>query len=291
MKFGCCSNLLAGGPGGASGTGLEFVERIAAAGFDYVEMPLGVVADLPEPAFDQLLQRLRQSGIGCETCTNLFPAELRLTGPDVDDAAIDRHVATALQRARRMDAEYIVFGSGRSRSVPDDFSRQAAWDQLVSLLQRVAVFAAAARVTIVIEPLRQQESNILNTYAEACRLAEQVAHPAIQALVDYYHLATEREPAQAIVTGAAWLHHVHYASLAGRRFPQGLDDMLNLEFFRALKTVGYDRRISLEAFTDDFDRDAPVALHFLKQQIEAAVPFANKDTAIPGRTDLSVPEN
>lgn len=266
MKIGCCTNLLSGAPGGASGTGAEYLEQIASAGFDYVEMPLGVIAGLGEADFEQLLERIARAGIPCETCTNLFPGGLALTGPAVDAAAIDTHVAAALQRARRLGAECIVFGSGRARAVPDGFTRQLAWEQLASLLQRIAPVAAATQTTIVIEPLRRQESNILNTYAEACRLAEAVGHPAVQALVDYYHLATEGEPVQDIVAGAGWLRHVHYAVLENRRFPQERDAAASGGFFRALKDAGYDSRVSLEAFTADFGRDSGPALRFLRQQ-------------------------
>jgi len=279
MRYGCCANLLCGGPGGASGTGVAFVERIAAAGFDYVEMPLGVIAQMPDAAFGQLVERVAHSGIRCETCTNLFPATLRVTGPDIDEAAIGQYATAALTRARRLGADCIVFGSGRSRNVPESFDRTAAWAQLVHLLQRLAPLAEASGLDIAIEPLRRQESNILNTYGEACRLAQAVARPSIRALVDYYHLATECEPADAIVAGAKWLRHVHFASLEGRRFPsgqnEGKDSVSVRDFFRALKSASYDGRISLEAFTDDFDREAGPALRFLRQRAESAEPPRN----------------
>lgn len=274
MRVGCCSNLLVGGPGGAGGgTGVEFVERIAAAGFDYVEMPIGQIVRLSERDFIRLTDQVAASGIRSEVGTNFFLSSLRLTGPSVDNHAIDAHVAEVFARASVLGMSVIVFGSGQARRVPDGFSHDEAFRQLATLLQRVDPVARAHDITVVIEPLRHQESNIINTYEEGCRLAEAVQGSHIRVLVDYYHLATEREPVSHILQGAGWLRHVHCASLSERSFPTTLDDVFNRDFFRALKTVGYDERISLEAFTDDFDTQAPLALAFIREQVERAEPM------------------
>jgi len=274
VRVGCCSNLLVGGPGGAGGgTGVEFVERIAAAGFDYVEMPIGQMVRLTEREFIRLADRIAASGIRSEVGTNFFLSSLRLTGPDVDSRAIDAHVDEVFARASMLGMRVIVFGSGQARRIPEGFPREEAFRQLAALLQRVDPVARARDITVVIEPLRRQESNIINTYEEGCRLAEAVRGSHIRVLVDYYHLATEREPVSHILEGAGWLRHVHCASLRERSFPTSLDDALNHDFFRSLKTAGYDERISLEAFTDDFDTQAPQALAFIREQIALATPF------------------
>lgn len=281
MRIGCCSNLLVGGPGGAGGgTGVEFVERIAAAGFDYVEMPIGQMVRLSERDFIRLTDRVAASGLSSEVGTNLFLSSLRLTGRDVDNHAIDAHVAEVFVRASVLGMRVLVFGSGQARRVPEGFSRDEAFRQLVELLQRVDPVARAHDITVVIEPLRRQESNIINTYEEGCRLAEAVRGSHIRVLVDYYHLATEREPVSHILEGAGWLRHAHCASLRERSFPTSLDDELNRDFFRALKTAGYNERISLEAFTDDFDVQAPSALAFIREQIELAEPFPRHRDAL-----------
>jgi len=275
MKYGCCSNLLVGGPGGSGGggSGIEFLDQIVAAGFDYIEMPIGQMMQLPDPEFEQLVRQIDASGVLCEVCTNFFLSSMRLTGASVDDEAIDRYVARALKRAQALQARVVVFGSGQARSVPAGFSHNEAFLQLSDMLKRINPIAEACGVTIVIEPLRHQESNIINTFAEGCRLASSVNGSHVKVLVDYYHLATEREPAQHIIDGADWLRHVHCAGLNHRCFPTCLDDSLNLDFFRALKTIGYDERISLEAFTDDFDDEAPAALLYLKEQMASAELF------------------
>lgn len=272
MKIGCCSNMLARVTDQTGNeqidrilrTGIDFLERIADAGFDYIELPLAQLMMLDEAAFEKVAARVHASGLACEVCNNFFPTTIRLTGVHVDEEEIDEYVTAALHRARTIGAGIVVFGSGPAKNVPYGFPLEEGYHQVVSMLKRINPIAQREQVTIVIEPLRRQECNLINTYAEGCQLARDVDGSHIQVLVDYYHLATEREPARNIMEGRRYLRHVHYARLAGRGFPSTIDDTLNEEFFQALREIGYQGRMSLEAYTDHFDREARVALEFLR---------------------------
>ena len=81
MRFGCCANMLV--PLG-QGTGVEFVERIAAAGFDYLELPVARFASLSEPEFESVCRRVQATGLATESCNDFFPPNLKLTGPAAD---------------------------------------------------------------------------------------------------------------------------------------------------------------------------------------------------------------
>jgi len=50
----------------------------------------------------------------------------------------------------------------------------------------------AKDIVIGIEPLRKQESNIINSGAEALRLVHEVAHPNVKMIIDYYHMRVEK---------------------------------------------------------------------------------------------------
>ncbi len=286
MKIGCCSNMLyresaapvgaarqsAAGTGTDAGaarlarTGIGYVDAIARAGFDYIELPLAQVMDLADAEFDTLLKQLAASGLPCLAFNNCFPVHFRLTGPAIDEAVVDDYFTRAMTRVERAGASRVVFGSGPAKMVPAGFPMDEAFDQIAALLRRLAPAARAHGVTIAIEPLRHQECNIINTYAEGCRLARAVDDANVKVLVDYYHLGTEREPASDIIENAHLLCHAHTARLEARGFPTVLDDELNRDFYSALKAIGYDGGISLEAYTDDFEREAPASLAFLRVQ-------------------------
>ena len=60
------------------------------------------------------------------------------------------------------------------------------------------------------------ESNLVNTAAEGLRLAREVNHPNIQLLVDYYHLALEKENPEIILEAGPAVRHLHFAKVTGR---------------------------------------------------------------------------
>lgn len=262
MKIGCCTNFVAVGK---DRTGIELVEQIAQFGYDYVEMPLAPLAALSDGEFANVMRRVEQSGIRCESCSNFFPSSMRLTGPEVDDAKVMAYVEKALARAHAMGAQYVVFGSGDSKRVPDGFPLEEGYRQVVALLKKIGLLARANSVIIVIEPLRRAECNLINSFAEGCRLAKDAGDENIQMLIDYYHFSEEHDSVRDLIDqGRGCLHHAHFARTEGRGYPAGIDEENYLPFINALKTLNYNERISVEGFSSDFAADAQATLKFMK---------------------------
>jgi len=162
-----------------------------------------------------------------------------------------------------------VFGSGGSRRVPEGFERRQASEQLAGHLARWGPIAAEAGVILVIEPLNKGETNIINTVDEGAELARRVGHPNVRLLADTYHMATDGDPPEAIRRAGELIAHVHCAEAAGR-VPVGFGGEDHRPYFRALKDIGYDGRVSIEASFDDLAAQLPAAVAKLRQQIESA---------------------
>ena len=64
----------------------------------------------------------------------------------------------------------MVWGSAGSRNVPGGFERDKAWQQIQSFLHVAGDIAQQNNLIIAIEPLRKQESNIINTAEQALQL-------------------------------------------------------------------------------------------------------------------------
>ncbi len=243
--------------------GIESAEIMAQAGFDYIELSLSDLAALPVTAFGDLARRLEQSGLRCESCNNFFPRRIRLTGPDVRlDQALD-YARRALDRAAQLGASIIVFGSSGAKNVPQGYPAAAAWDQIVELLKELGPLAGERGLTIVIEPINRQESNIVNLAAEGLKLAREVNHPNVQLLVDFYHLVMEHEDPGVIFDAGFAVRHLHFASVEGRTFPTERDSGY-VRFFDILRCIQYAGRCSIEAYTNDFRTDARRALKILR---------------------------
>lgn len=262
MRYGCCLNMVAKG---GDGTGIEWIEELARIGFDYVELPLAEMTMLTEEEFQALKEKVRKSKIGCEVCNNFFPKFLRLTGAEVSAGKVEAYVKKALKRAKELQVQTIVFGSGPAKNIPEGFPVQKGYEQVVSLLRGISVPVGECGMTIVIEPLRRKECNLINSFEEGCRLAEKVNRKNVKVLVDFYHLSEEKEPLEHVEKeGGRFLRHVHLANPDGRVYPKQEEEIYR-RFFQSLKTAGYEGRISLEAYSSEFAKDAEKALWLLRK--------------------------
>jgi sugar phosphate isomerase/epimerase len=246
--------------------GIEVVEETARLGYDYIELSLRDVAALDNSAFFALARRLEKSGLRCEACNNLFPAGQRVTGPDFHVPALRAYTAAALRRAQQIGAEFVVFGSSAARNVPQGFPRDTAWAQIVDATRMLADEAEKTGLTIAIEYHNKFEANVLLSMDEALSLFNQVNHPRMKVLADYYHFAVQEEPLSAITKAAGHIAHLHFAELKDRTFPLEPKKEYR-DFLRTLAATGYTGRLSIEAFTKNYSRDAEKALAVLRQML------------------------
>lgn len=261
MKIGCCMNLLAEG---TDRIGINRVELIACLGYDYIELPMVPMMALSDEEFDALCLRVRNAGIPCRSCSNLLPADIRVTGPDVDYNKLRSYLAKATSRARKLGASVIVFGSPAARNVEGDFPREIAMLQFIKALQIMDEYAGED-LHFVIEHVCNLEGNLVYTVKEGCMAHEVCRTKHIAVLADTYHMAIEGEPLEDITLAGSNLLHVHTANPTGRIYPAFDDGVDYKKIMDTLKSIGYQGGISVEAFTDDPETDAPRALAVLRQ--------------------------
>jgi len=245
-------------------------EAAQAAGFDYVETNASKVAALTDEEFQKLAAQVARLRIPLAASMSFIPGAIKLTGPDVDPAKQLTYVTGVLSRLKQLGVKVVVLGSGGARRVPDGFSKEEAFAQLVDFGRRIAPVARDNGITIVVEPLRKQETNIINTAREGLALVKAVDRPEIRLLVDYYHLAEEGEDADIIAEAGPLLAHAHIANPKGRVFPLSADESAYEGFFSNLCKIGYKGRLSVEASTTDFAAQAPQAIALLRQALACA---------------------
>ncbi len=257
MRIGCCVNMVATAP---DGIGMERIATLAASGYDYVELPLAQMMELSPDKFNELVEYVKSSGIRCEACNNFIPAHHPITGDKADMAKLSDYIDEALERADMLGAKSIVFGSSGAKNVPQGFPIKRAWEQIVETLRLVDAKIGKRDIRIAIEPLCKLESNIVVNAHEGLKLARDVNREKIRLLIDYYHLVMEEEDQDIIDKAKDYLQHIHLANPNGRVYPLAEDGVDYIRFLGNLKKAGYDSRVSIEAFTDNFEADAPGAL-------------------------------
>jgi sugar phosphate isomerase/epimerase len=261
MEFGIC-------------TPVETSAAARAAGWDFVEESAqGLLQPLVGDAAWTGSARARSSALPVRAVNLLVPASIKVVGPTVDAKQLRAYMTAAITRAASLGIRTLVYGSAGSRMVPDGFDRALAHRQVIDFLRICADVLTPYKnnVVIAVEPLNRGECNFINTLAEALACAREVDHPAIQVLLDSYHLWLENEPLEVIREAGPWLNHVHVSDIEKRAAPGETGQCDYRSFFAAVKSTGYDRTICVEAvgFTD-LAAMGPRVLSFLKREWSAA---------------------
>jgi D-psicose/D-tagatose/L-ribulose 3-epimerase len=244
---------------------LKDMDAVKAAGFDYLELRTTEIAALSDADFEKTVAQIKQIGLPVPTANLFLPAALKVTGPQADGDLQMIYVRKAFARLSRLGTRILVFGSGGARQVPEGFSKEEGMKQLVEFCRRIAPEARSKNITIAIEPLRLQETNIINSAAEGLELVKAVNDPNFELMVDFYHLASEKEDPEIIIRARDHIKHLHMANPQGRVFPLKWEEYDYAAFFANLRKIGYDQRISVEASTKDFPKDAPQSIALLRR--------------------------
>jgi len=258
MRFGCCVSP-------------DKIGIVQDAGYDYVELQIGVIKpEAPDSEFEAVREQIQSYDIVPEAWCCLLGSEMKVTGPEVDMYRIERYLRTAFERVEELGGEVIVFGSGGARKIPDDFPADEAREQLVEFLTLAGQVAGAYGITIAIEPLNSRETNVITSVTEAAELARRVDHPFVKVLADLYQMTMDGEPASSVITAGNELVHTHIAD-TDRSYP-GSGKYPSREFFEALRSIGYNDRMSAECGWPNFDTDCIKALEFLRS-LDNEIPF------------------
>jgi len=240
MRFGVCGSI-------------EQAQMVADAGFDYAEVGVRDVLDPTTPSKQWQPPDLDALPLPIETANGLLPGEMKIVGPKRDMTALQDYMQRAAKRAEQLGISRLVFGSGAARRRPNEVDQDTAWGQLCDFTRMAGEVCRHHGVTLTVEHLNEKETNTVISLAEAEKLRQDVGHDNVTLLVDSYHLGTGGEGIDAVTPVVEHVDHVHVAEVEGRGYPGRNSepdapgepsDFAGL--FEALKSGGYDQRMSIE---------------------------------------------
>lgn len=260
MKFGICSAP------GALGDVRRLIDILHEAGADYLDWSMGSLL-ASDAEFERLRAIIADSPLKPEAFMAFLPPHHRVTGPNVDLAAVLEYASQAMRRAHEIGGQVIVLGSAGARKVPEGWAMETARAQFIEFCRELGPRAEEAGILIALEPLNSHEDNLIVSVAQGAEYVDAVAHPNIQLLADFYHMFEEGEPLANVEAAGARLKHTHLADL-GRVAPgyakDGEADFVG--FFGALRAANYDARCSFEGKTDDLARQAAPLLSTMRDR-------------------------
>jgi D-psicose/D-tagatose/L-ribulose 3-epimerase len=236
----------------------EQCEIIGNAGYDGVEIASFTlvkegVQELTPAIRKQMVQDMKNAGIECAGLHWLLtppPQGLHFTTPDqqIRQKTIG-YLDQLIDFCGDMGGKIMVFGSPPQRSTKQGISVEEATGYFADGLAQVADHAKARGVTILIEPLPQNSTDVVNTLAEALSIIKKINHPAISTMFDFHNTLDETEPfVDLIVKYYEHIQHIHVQNMDGTLITSDNIPQDFIPVFQKLKELNFKKWVSLEVF-------------------------------------------
>lgn len=225
------------------------LKKLKAIGYDGVEIPIFDTSDADH--FKKVGKVIKDEGLEC-TAVTILPDEARnAISPDAKNrqGAID-HLKRVLECAHNASVQtlcgpyYQVLGQFTGK-----FPTEEELDHAAEVHRAIAPVAEAAGVKCGLEALNRFESHLLNTMAQAASYVKRVNHPNFGTMYDTFHANIEEKDAVGCIDtvfATGKLNHVHISE--NDRGTPGTGHAPCKEAIRKLKSLGYDKWLTIEAF-------------------------------------------
>jgi sugar phosphate isomerase/epimerase len=177
------------------------------------------------------------------------PKGLHVTGPDMELRRRSwDHIRDLIDLCADLGPDGVmVFGSPKQRSTTGGLTRAEATRNYIDGLAGVAPHAESRGVTVLVEALPANQSDVVQTLAEAVGIVKEIASPAVRTMFDVHNAIDEEDShAELVDRYFEYIRHVHVNELDGRHCGTGGYDFAPV--FEVLARRGYTGWISLEAF-------------------------------------------
>lgn len=233
---------------------------------DYVELSAMEIYGLCEEKFEQLCEAVRLGKIKTYSCNGLVPGNIRLCGEDFDPETVRSYCEFTFSRLAALGITVLVFGSSKAKHIPDGFSREVAYRQLIEAGRILADCAKMRGQRVVIEPLSYNEVNVINTVEEAAMYAHDIDRENVGLLVDYYHFINNGEDVCSLYDTRELIWHTHFAVPVVRTFMKSAEDEKHIhDFVKMLRDIGYEGAISYEGNPNTPSPEFSRSLSFMRR--------------------------
>ncbi|MDR6950732.1 D-psicose/D-tagatose/L-ribulose 3-epimerase [Ancylobacter sp. 3268] len=232
--------------------------RMREHGYDFVELLVPEIGEIDatvaRKALDDAgLDVVLAARVNLQRNLSSAEADAHRAGIDYLKYTVDQAVALGAKIVGGpLTGNPLVFAGRPPQPVPED-ERLARKQRCVDGLREAGDYAAKHGVLLAVEPLNRFESDVLCTTQQAIELLDAVDHPAIQLMLDTFHMHMEESSIPEAIRLAAG-RVVHFQANENHRgFPgTGATDWVAV--CRALHEIGYAGPISLEPFRRRDDR-------------------------------------
>ncbi len=200
------------------------------------------------------------------------------------------HVTTPDEEVRRSSWEYVrglvelcadlrpqeagsggvmVFGSPNQRKTTGGATREQATRNFVDGVRSITTDLEAAGVTLLIEALPVEQSDVIQTLDEAAALAAQIDSPMVQTMFDSHNAINEADPhAEIVERNWGRIRHIHVNELDGS-YPRPGGGYDFKPVLQVAKNRSFPGWVSMEVFdfTPGSERIVNESIAYLRDEI------------------------
>jgi sugar phosphate isomerase/epimerase len=247
---------------------IEKDSAIYAAGFRMIGESVSKMLSpsLSNDQFKKNIEKIKKAKCRVYMCNILFPAKLKIAGPNVNEQRVLGYVDSVFLRAHQAGIPYIILGSGDARRIPEGYDAKKAQADFTILCGKLAQIAQKHSVVLILESLETVETNFLLTLSSTAEVVRAVNNPNFKLNADIYHMLREGESPQSIVDAADLLVYCEIAEKLKRTLPGIMGDDFK-PYLRALKKAKYKGPIFMEPGGKYPDGDMHLSYNYLTKQI------------------------
>jgi sugar phosphate isomerase/epimerase len=284
MKLGICNELFEGWDFG------RVCRAVKDAGYDGIELAPFTLA----PTITELTAARRRelkavvADAGLETIGLHWllagTSGLHLTSPqpEVQRATGDYLIALA-EATHDLNGSLMVLGSPKQRSLQPGVTYAQAVETAQSVFTRIMPALEALGVDLCLEPLAPNDTDFINTCAQAMEIIKAVNHPRLRLHLDVKAQSSETGASvpELIRRHAGHAGHFHAQDVNLRGPGMGAVDFVPI--MKALVESGYDRWVSVEVF--DFSPGAVATAEQSRACLTSALAAAAANSDASGAND------
>jgi sugar phosphate isomerase/epimerase len=249
IKLGICNELFEGWEFG------RICRAVAELGYDGLELaPFALapsITDLSAAARRELKTMVEDAGLETIGLHWLLARTegLHLTSPDPGvRRATGAYLVALAEAARELGGTLMVFGSPKQRSLLPGVTLKQAVEHAVDVFKDIMPAIGSMGIDLCFEPLAPNDTDFINTCAQAAELVRMVNHPHFKLHMDVKAQSSERESTvpELIRRYASDAGHFH-AQDVNLRGP-GMGEIDFVPIMRSLLEARYDRWVSVEVF-------------------------------------------
>jgi sugar phosphate isomerase/epimerase len=222
-------------PGGEIKEKLDFLE---ANGFGSVEIQSG---DWPIKNCDAMIEAMKGRKLFIATACG--GSDFSYAEAEKREAEVQRFLPV-IEALGKMKSVGLIVCPARGK-VPMGF-KELREDFVNNTGKRLAEHAAKNGTSIVLEPLRRNETPFLRQVGDGARMAADIG-PGATVMGDFWHMQLEETSFMgAFICAGKLLSHVHIAGLKERIIPGVHPEDVYVDGFKGLKMLGYRGAVSFE---------------------------------------------